>query len=161
MFEYDCDGKLNIDKSCAFTGHRSRNDEIPYELLEKCIINLIERGVEFFYCGMARGFDIAAAEIVIKLKEKFNNIKIIACVPCVGQEKYFSEGEQAEYEKVLISCDEVKVLSQNYYNGCMQQRDRFMVDNCKYLIAFLRQQDGGTYYTFSYARSLDRAIFVI
>ena len=52
-------------KSCAFTGHRYELKEFDAELLERVIKNLIISGVVIFYCGMAVGFDLAAAECVI------------------------------------------------------------------------------------------------
>lgn len=57
-------------KSCAFTGHRYELKDFDAELLERVIKNLIISGVVIFYCGMAVGFDLAAAECVISLKKK-------------------------------------------------------------------------------------------
>jgi uncharacterized phage-like protein YoqJ len=149
-----------LKNSCAFTGHRDVVD-VDTTLLKKCIVNLIGRGVDTFYCGMARGFDLIAAETVVELKRDYPNIKLIGCVPCPGQDRYFSNELKEKYSDLLLACDEVKMLSQHYYNGCMYLRDRFMVDNSYYLVAFLREKSGGTYYTVTYAKSSAREIIVM
>lgn len=146
---------------CALTGHRNLNGELDFEILENALVNLIEtRGVSTFYNGMAVGFDLAAAKLILKLKKKYD-IRLIACVPCRGQENAFSEGDKFDYYHVLERCDEVNVLSDYYYTGCMQARDRFMVDNSSIVLAFLRELKGGTYYTVSYAERTGKEIFII
>lgn len=146
---------------CAFTGHRNVKDDLDLELLEKSVIYLIEeRGINTFYDGMARGFDLIAAGLVLKLKEKYS-IRLIACVPCRGQDSSFSKINKNEYAEILKSCDEVIVLSERYYNGCMQARDRFMVDNAEVVLAYLNEDSGGTWYTVNYAVQANKEIFVI
>ena len=140
-----------MGKSCAFTGHRYELEEFDAELLDRVIKNLVVSGVDTFYCGMAVGFDLAAAESVLALKKK-NPIKLIACIPCEGQKESFSEHDKIRYNRILQGCDEQIILSDRYYNGCMQNRDRFMVDNSGVLVCFLRKGDGGTFYTVNYAR---------
>ncbi|MGN0817465.1 MAG: SLOG family protein [Candidatus Coproplasma sp.] len=146
---------------CALTGHRNLNGELDCELLERALINLIEsRGVTTFYNGMAKGFDLESAKIIIKLKKRYE-IKLIACVPCRGQERAFTERQKLDYYNVLSACDDEVVLSENYYVGCMQARDRYMVDNSSIVLAFLRELKGGTYYTVSYAERMGKELYII
>ena len=111
---------------------------------------MMEAGVETFYNGMAMGFDLLAAEQVLELKKKFSAVKLIACVPCYGQEKYFSDEDKTRYLKILKKADEVVTLSDHYYNGCMQKRDRDLVDLSDTLIAYCRKEEGGAAYTVKY-----------
>ncbi len=152
---------MDIQKTCAFTGHREIGNDLDAEFLKKLIVEFIESGYDTFLCGMAIGFDLLAAEIVLKLKEKYPHIKLIACVPCHGQSKYFSYTEKLRYNKVLGASDEIKVLSERYYSGCMQARDRYMVDNSSVLIAYRRKNEGGTHYTVKYALSRNKRICLI
>ncbi len=59
-------------KTCCFTGHRVilPNDygKIKKELYNT-IVNLIDKGVIYFGCGGALGFDTLAAETIIELKK--------------------------------------------------------------------------------------------
>ena len=152
---------MKMTKTCAFTGHRQVEDNFDVARFEEVLTAYIEEGYTTFLCGMAVGFDMIAAELVLKLKNVYPQIKLIACVPCEGQSRYFSAEKKSEYEKILQSCDEVKILYPRYYNGCMQARDRYMVDNCQLLIAYKRVNEGGTYYTLNYALSLNKRICLL
>lgn len=78
-------------KRCCFTGYRP--SKFPFELsggngdydeflsaLESTIFSLYEKGCSLFYTGMAMGFDIIAAETVLKLK-RCGNSKISLFAP--------------------------------------------------------------------------------
>lgn len=152
---------MEIQKTCAFTGHRQIENDLDAEYLKKIISEFIESGYDTFLCGMAVGFDMIAAETVLELRENYPQIKLVACVPCKGQSRYFTGAEKQRYDKILSECAEVKILSSRYYNGCMQARDRYMVDNCSLLIAYRRKNEGGTHYTVKYALSQNKRICLI
>lgn len=151
---------MDLENCCAFTGHRNLKDDFDLGVLKETIEGTINDGVDTFYNGMARGFDLIAAKCVIELKEKYPHIKLIACVPCPKQEKYFSKKDKELYYEVLKNCDEVKLLSQGYYNGCMFVRNRYMVDNSSRVIAYNRE-DGGTAYTVKYALDMLKEVYLI
>lgn len=152
---------MSIIKACSFTGHREIKDPVDTELLADLVQSLIDGGTDTFLTGMAMGFDLIAAEVVIFLKKKNPHIKLIGCVPCPDQERSYPKAEKEKYKRVLESCDEVKLLSPHYHGGCMFVRDRYMVDNSAYVIAYARTNSGGTYYTLKYAQEKQRKIFVI
>ena len=137
-------------KTCAFTGHRNLGDDFSVKELDKQIEEVIKKGVEIFYNGMAMGFDLLAAERVLALKRKFPQIKLIACVPFYGQEKYFSETDKKRYDKILKKADEVMTLSEKYYKGCLHERNRYMAERGDILITYCKEETGGTAYTVKY-----------
>lgn len=143
--------------SCSFTGHRELAD-LDVALLDRVIKNLIISGCTRFLCGMAQGFDLTAAESVLALKKEYPTVELVACVPCEGQSRYYSSADRARYDRVLKSCSEVIVLSEDYYQGCMHVRDRFMVDNSDVVVCYLRKKSGGTYYTVKYAKTHDKKV---
>ena len=136
---------------CAFTGHRVLQD-LDFALLDRVIKNLIKNGYNRFLCGMARGFDLAAAESVIALKAEYPDVCLVACIPFKGQEQNLSLSDRSRYKRILENCSEIIYLSEFYYSGCMHLRDRFMVDNCDTVVCHLRKKTGGTYYTVKYAQ---------
>lgn len=153
--------EFKIEKTCAFTGHRIITGELDKEHIYKTICQVIEDGYNTFLNGMAMGFDLIAADIVIKAKEKYPHIEIIACVPCPEQDKFFTDADKSEYNRIMNLCGSVKIVSEKYFNGCMQIRDRYMVDNSSLLIAYLRELKGGTYYTVSYAERKNKKILMV
>ena len=99
---------------------------------------------------MARGFDLIAAKEVLKLKRKYKNVKLIACIPYYGQEKYFDVKDKKTYQEVLKKADLQTLLSPVYYKGCELRRDEYMADRADVLITYLRKMMGGTAYTVRY-----------
>ena len=139
--------------ACAFTGHRNLLEDFDEKSIEKAVENCIKRGVEVFYNGVAKGFDLVSAKVVVSLKKKYPNIKLIACIPCYNQEKSYNEEEKKEYIEVLSKADEkVYVSDREYFRGCMQKRDRFLVDKADILIAYLKEDKGGTAFTVNYCK---------
>ncbi len=144
-------------KTCCFTGHRILTD-LDAALLDRVVTDLIKNGCGRFLCGMAKGFDIAAAESVIALKKVYPNVELIACVPCGEQSFNYSSSDRWRYNRIISFCSEVITLSESYYNGCMHVRDRFMVDNSDVVLSYLREKSGGTFYTVKYAESSGKKV---
>lgn len=133
--------------ACVFTGHREMEEDFSARKLRLAIERVIKEGVTTFYNGMAKGFDLAAATAVLRLKKKYPQIKLIACIPCYGQEKYFCERDKKRYVETLKKADEKIVLSPAYYRGCMQARDRYMAERAQVMIAYCKKAEGGAAYT--------------
>ena len=148
-------------KVCAFTGHRNlAGTDFDEHLLERVVRNLAMNGVTRFLCGMAVGFDLKAAQAVLALKGSYD-VELVACLPCANQSERFSLKNKILYDEVLSRCDEIVVLESEYTRGCMQRRDRYIVDNCDTLVCFLRKDSGGTFYTVNYARKANKKIIEI
>lgn len=142
--------KIDREKSCAFTGHRYLEDDFDKKLLSEEIFKAIDAGYDTFLVGMAVGFDSECFRLLERIR-RVKPIKIIACIPCVNQADKFSEKQRREYFRMLGEADEKIYLSEYYYSGCMQKRNKFMVDNSSLIIAYLRLTGGGTYSTVNYA----------
>lgn len=152
---------MAVRKSCAFTGHRKIEDPPDFALMADIAEQLIARGVTDFYCGMARGFDLLAARFIVGMREKYPQIKLIACVSCPEQDRFFSAEDRRTYIELIDAADEVKVVNMRYFKAAMLRRNDYMVDHCQYLIAYMRNESGGTAYTVGYARSKKRKIFIV
>ena len=137
-------------KNCAFTGHRELEESFSFEKLQKTVLLLAEKGIINFFCGMAKGFDLYAAEAVLKAKESYPNIKLIACVPFYGQEKSYLKEDKERYVQILKKCDFKFTFAETYYKGCALNRDKYMADNADVMVAYLKKKTGGTAYTVGY-----------
>ncbi len=142
------------EKTCCFTGHRDLPTSSRAELsikLEDCLISLIGRGVRYFGAGGALGFDTLAAQIVLNLKNRYPNIKLILVLPCLSQTRGWPAKDVEEYERIKAQADKVVYTSQEYTKGCMFKRNRHLVDNSGVCICYLTRGSGGTAYTVDYA----------
>lgn len=147
--------------TCSFTGHRNVGDDLDIALLDRVLEKLIKSGARRFLFGAALGFDIIAAERVLRLKNKYNNLILCACIPFVGQSGRYPESYKERYNKIVGACDEKVILSDGYYNGCMHVRNRYLVDNCDVLVCYFRDKRGGTGYTVDYAKKCGKKIIEI
>lgn len=152
------------NKTCCFSGHRiipSEEKKKIQKTLKNKIIELIDSGVIYFGTGGALGFDTIVAKTILKLKKSYPQIKLIIVIPCLEQQKFWSVKDKIQYEIIKKSADKIKILSDKYYKGCMQQRNRHLVDNSSYLICYKRKNTGGTVYTYNYAKKKNLHIIEI
>ena len=112
-------------------------------------------GIRNYYCGMAIGFDMIAAEVVLSLRSELPYLKLIAVVPFKEQSARWNYQEQARYKRLLSQCDDAIMLSQVYYNGCLLRRNDYMLAHSCGLVAFFDgKPQGGTFYTCRKAKSM-------
>lgn len=138
------------ETTCCFSGHRILPSSFSTEELKKAVYKAVNDGYVTFLCGMALGFDTVCFHVLEDVaKEK--NIEIVACVPCKSQSAYFNKKQKAEYERMINASDDVVYLADEYFDGCMQKRNVFMVDNSSRIICYLNYGHGGTYQTVKYA----------
>lgn len=144
-----------INRTCCFTGHR----KIPLDQLESvtqrlrdAVIASIKDGYLYFGAGGALGFDTLAAQTVLELKKDYPNIKLILVLPCKTQTRGWEQEDVEEYDRIIGAADKVVYTSQNYYRGCMQKRNRHLVDFSSLCICYLNKSTGGTAYTVDYAK---------
>ena len=138
--------------ACAFTGHRILKKDFSARNMLEFMEEVIKRGVTVFYNGGARGFDLLSAEATLMMKGKYPQIKLVVCVPHIGQEKYYDDEEKARYYSILKRADTVVVLSDFYYKGCMQARNQYMVDRSDCIITYCKEDKGGTWNTVNYCK---------
>ena len=143
--------------TCCFTGHR----DIPLISCQKIysdtlnsIKELVGKGVNKFICGGAMGYDLMCGEIVLYIKERNPHISLEVAVPCKGQDKKYSARDKQRYRELLSKADKVTFVNEEYTMGCYHKRNRYMVDNSSYIIAYCTKPSGGSYYTLDYARKM-------
>lgn len=149
-------------QTVCFSGHRMLKSQLLpalRALLDKTLEELWQQGYRRFICGCALGFDLLAGEAVLRLKEKHAEIKLILAIPCASQTAKWPAQECQRYARLLCQADDAIVLSPQYYTGCMQVRNRYMVNQSSLCVCYLRQLRGGTLFTVNYA--MDQGLRVI
>ena len=150
------------ETTCCFTDHRG----IPAEM-EQYLTGRITDGINYLYShnvrtfltGGAVGFDVLAAKAVLKCRESRSDIRLIVVMPCQDQTRGWSQRDIDVHELINRLADGVICLSENYYKGCMHQRNRVLVDNSSTCICYLTQANGGTAYTVDYAQGKGLSVF--
>ena len=142
-------------KTCCFTGHREilEADEAALVIwLEEVISQLyLCYGVRYFGSGGAMGFDILAAEVVLRLAEKYPEIKLILVLPCLEHDKFWNRVWKYRLKEIKRKTAKIVYTSDYYHKDCMYVRNRHLVDYSSWCIAYCRKNEGGTAYTVLYA----------
>lgn len=142
--------------SCAcFTGHRAMSsDEMKKAslLISREVTELYDRGIYNYYAGGALGFDFAASVTVLNMKAMLPKLTLNLALPCRDYMKKWSFSQTELFERVMARADSVVYVSEEYSRGCMQVRNRYMVDRSGVCIAYLKESRGGTYNTVGYAK---------
>ena len=150
-------------ESCCFTGHRP--GKLPWKYnendarclaLKRRITDAVElayeEGFRHFLCGMALGCDLYFCEAVLDLRDRHEDVTVEAAVPCEEQCARWRERDRNRYFALLERCDYETLVQHRYTAGCMQRRDRYMVDRSQRIIAAYDGRTlGGTMYTLTYA----------
>ena len=163
---------VDIMKVCCFTGHRP--NKLPWgydEQDNRCeklknkvkqeVENLIQNGVQHFITGMALGFDMICAEVVLDLQKEYKNIKLYGAIPCSNQCERWNEKYIAKYEEIFSKLYDFRCKYVKYNQFCMQERNSYMVDHSYYVIALFDGTNGGTKNTVTYAKSKNKNIIII
>lgn len=136
-----------MKKTACFTGHRDINADISAlsSLLRSILDRLItEQCVTDFYAGGAIGFDTLAADPVLRMREKYPQVKLHLILPCSNAEqtKNWTVEQVADFNRILGLADSVEYISDRYYNGCMKDRNARLVELAsECCISYLNPQD--------------------
>jgi uncharacterized phage-like protein YoqJ len=154
-------------KIIAATGHRPQFCPCEFKEDHEWLIKLKqeityqldwykhEGGIDHIIQGSAIGFDTWFAECALSL-----GISVHSYIPFRGQGSNWPASSQKKYKEILEKSTVVKYISESYSKSAFLKRDRAMVDDSNYIFSLLNPEikSGGTYYTVSYAKSLNRPI---
>ena len=142
------------EKTCCFTGHRQLSAEIAAHLtheLDHLLPKLYEDGYRYFGVGGALGFDMLAEEAILAFRRTHTDCKLILVLPCRDHANRWRFTDRLRFHAIARAADKTVCLSEHYYDGCMQARNRHLVDNSSLCVAYCIRENGGSAYTVRYA----------
>ena len=146
--------------TCCFSGYRvekmpfAANDPRVDALtaaLDDAIADAAAQGYTGFFSGMSTGFDLWAAEAVLRAQETLP-IQLFCAIPFDHQADRYPTEWKRRFNHCLLAADRVFALSRDYYAGCYTARNRFMVDTSSLLICYFDGKPGGTAQTVRMAK---------
>lgn len=125
-------------KSAALTGHRPERLGYSSNLYHPDwyrVINWMKEMIQEYqitdvYSGMADGCDMAFALAAIKIKQCGYPLKLHCVLPCKNY-----QSSHVLYQYIKLRADEWIELSDEFYKGCDNVRDQYMVDHSDLLLA--------------------------
>ena len=140
-------------ETCCFSGYRI--EKMPFgaddlhavqaleAMLDSTVHAAAARGYTRFLSGMSTGFDLWAAEAVLRVRRQLP-VQLLCAVPFDRQADRYSPDWKRRFNQCLLAADRVYALSRRYYAGCYAARNRFMVDASSLLICYFDGRPGGT-----------------
>ena len=150
---YDILASIDRKTTACFSGHRIIQDNIFVirQDIDHAVLSAYQLGYRNFLCGGALGFDTIAAEEILNLKKNYKDIKLYMIIPCASQASHWSENDRIKHNHIISQADSSVILSDYYFTGCMQNRNRCMVDHSSLCICYMKELKGGTWSTVRYA----------
>ncbi|MBR0105001.1 MAG: DUF1273 family protein [Firmicutes bacterium] len=151
-----------MKNTCCFTGHRAIpfNDRGKIHTLTELYVEfLIKKGVDTFIAGGAVGYDLMCALIVLSMKEKYPGIRLEIILPSPDYGKFFSEKTKRLYGKVFRKADNIIYISNSYTKKSIFLRNMLMADRSSYMVCYCTKQEGGSFFTKSYAQRKKLTIY--
>lgn len=151
-------------KTVCFTGHRpeklpfSMDDTVRLNMLRSMIYLRIDEayrsGYRIFLTGMARGVDMWAALGVMALKKQHNDIRLVGVSPYKNEYCRLRGTDKWDYGVIEEAADDMIYISQDYFKGCYQKRNNFIVNNSSLIIGVVYNMKSGTGKTLAYAEKM-------
>lgn len=148
---------------CCVTGNRPKgfpfirkNGELKFnsylDILNHEIDELIGAGIDHFISGFADGADIDFAVCVSEKTKKCRGLIFEAALPYPKDINKIYEEHGKSFVELKSTVTDVTEVSDHYFRGCMQKRNRYMVDKSDIVLAIWNgEKIGGTWYTINYA----------
>ena len=140
-------------ETCCFSGYRI--EKMPFQTddthatqaleaaLDQAVQHAATRGYTRFLSGMSTGFDLWAAESVLRIRQSLS-IQLLCAIPFDRQADRYPVEWKRRFNRCLLAADQVYALSRRYYAGCYAARNRFMVGASSLLVCYFDGQPGGT-----------------
>jgi len=147
---------------CSFTGHRQikKAHEAPLtDLLRRAVEYAYSEGCRSFYLGGAVGFDTLAAKCVLSFRMRHRDVRMCMVLPCKNQAQCWAAADRDMYEYLLSVADEVIYICDEYYDGCMKDRNRKLVELCDMLIAYVSKSNSGAAQTVRMANAEGKTVY--
>jgi len=144
---------------CCFTGHRPEKLNIPEDrlvpLLEAEIRRAIDDGFTTYITGMAQGVDLIAGEIVLRLREQDDRLKLISALPYPTFGLRWGGEWTERFRRVVLAADLIKSVCPFFTYTSYQFRNVWMVNHSGLVIAVFNGEAGGTKNTLEYAEAMN------
>ena len=147
--------KENRQHCCCFIGHRPKYLDISEEKMRQWLAIRIDKairdGYTTFITSCARGVSIWAGEIVLQKKAEHPELRLTAAIPWPGYADDWEQEWQDKYKNLLSRADLAVNVSDHFHKDAIRQRNKWMVDHCNRLIAYLIVPGSETFNTIDYA----------
>ena len=136
---------MKMSKICVFFGHRTASSKIVESLKQQIRRLVLEEGIKVFWVGGYGDFDMYAASAVRTIKSELPDEGIeldliYAYLPSPTAKE--QQAYQAKLYDGTIYPEGVEIGPPKF---AITRRNRWMVENCDIVLAFINRDSGGAY----------------
>ena len=149
-------------KICSFTGHRKiekEHEKLLPGLLKSALRYAYDEGCRYFISGGALGFDTEVAKELIAMRMMYTDIRIVLALPCKNQSDNWQDRDKSVYEYSLSVADEIVYTADEYTDGCMKKRNKYLAESCDMMISYVGRGGSGSSQTARIAESLGKPVY--
>ena len=154
---------MKRETTCCFTGPRpprlpagGREDApemlVLKEKLDAAVRRAYDDGYRVFIDGMAEGFDLLAAEAVLKLREEHPDVHLMAAFPAPESRKNHSAEVCERIERIVAKASIAVYAYTRYEKGCELRRNLYMVSRAGRIIGYYNGLSSGTAHCWNQAQ---------
>lgn len=136
---------------CCFAGHGkiSYGKDVQNQLFDKCRELITDFGVNEFWTGNYGNFDKVSAGVIRDLKKQYADIELNLVIPYLTEEiNQFREEYYENYDNIVMA--DIPEGTPKKYR--ILKCNKYLIDNSKYLIAYVGCSCGGAAKTLEYAQ---------
>ena len=143
------------EKTCCFTGHRSR--DLPFEgdrskmgvkhlvsTVQLKIKEAVADGYDTFITGMADGIDLICAEAVHELITHGAKLNLLCAMPYPEQVREIKTLRDRYLHEMLTELYPTVFVSPCYSKDCYRLRNQYMVERASRLIGVVKDKQKGS-----------------
>ena len=131
-------------KTCCIIAEHSRawqqfensyEGDIFTDKLEGLLYEIAEKHqVTTFVTSISLGIEILAAELVKKLQQNNNSIRLECAIPYENQAEFWTETERIRYFAVATTSNRAFFFTQRYYPGCVEACYKEMIEKADVVV---------------------------
>lgn len=130
---------MEKSKTCCIIGgtNKKTDTDNPQEQfiwrVKGEILRLYRQGVRTFLCGMAAGAEIAAAEVVLALRDStLSDLRLVGVLAWEERTNNWSEPDRDRFFAVMERCDEEIMLQTAYTEGALERQREYLLQSSEY-----------------------------
>ena len=134
--------------TCCFTGHRDlplwEEEKVRTRLRYRLMPMIFDR-VAYFAVGGGLGFDLLAAEYLLKVRDEFKKqIRIISVLPYPAYYAGWPEEDIRRQEEIIRRSDKVVCACTEERSDAWRIRNKMMLDGSAHCVCYCRRLTGKT-----------------
>lgn len=133
------------ERTCCFIGHRHvPEEELPRlnAALETMIQKLAKEGVVYFCSGGRKGFELLAAEAVLRMRARDGRIRLNLVLPRREPAERQSWQERMRLDRLKRRADRVTYAQESYSPEYILKQSRRLIDSSSVCVAYCYRSSG-------------------